>query len=253
MFDQENERGSNVNKESLELLLSQGLSIEKIARRFRKDPSTISYWMAKYGLVAVNRDKHAAKGGIEQGRLESMVEEGMTIAEIAAEVGLSKGTVRHWLRVYGLRTQNGIGTRRPGVARRAQDAGLLSALMACEHHGETEFALEGRGYYRCKQCRAKAVVRHRRKVKAILVAEAGGRCLLCGYDRYVGALEFHHLDPADKRLEVSRNGVTLSIDAVRTEARKCVLLCSNCHAEVEAGVTAVPLQCPAVLPPHGER
>ena len=28
----------------------------------------------------------------------------MTIAEIAAEVGLSKATVRHWLGRYGLRT-----------------------------------------------------------------------------------------------------------------------------------------------------
>jgi hypothetical protein len=35
-------------------------------------------------------------------------------------------------------------------------------------------------------------------VKEILVAEAGGSCLICGYDRYAGALQFHHLDPATK-------------------------------------------------------
>jgi hypothetical protein len=28
---------------------------------------------------------------------------------------------------------------------------------------------------------------------------------------------------------------------LRAEASKCVLLCSNCHAEVEAGIAAVPL------------
>ncbi|HVP02814.1 MAG TPA: hypothetical protein VMT10_09610 [Solirubrobacteraceae bacterium] len=27
---------------------------------------------------------------------------------------------------------------------------------------------------------------------------------------------------------------------MRAEARKCVLLCANCHAEVEAGETALP-------------
>jgi transposase len=58
-----------MEKESLELLLGQGLSVEKIAKRFGKDPSTVSFWIAKYGLEAVNREKHAAKGGIDQNRL----------------------------------------------------------------------------------------------------------------------------------------------------------------------------------------
>jgi transposase/5-methylcytosine-specific restriction endonuclease McrA len=237
-----------MDAESLRLLLGQGLSVEKIARRFGKDPSTISSWMGQYGLEAVNREKHAAKGGIDQERLEKLVGAGMTIAEIATDVGLSKGTVRHWLRVHGLRTLNTRGRRSSEVARRGKDDGFLSVLMSCEHHGEAEFALEGRGYYRCKQCRTTAVVRRRRRVKAILVTEAGGGCVLCGYDRYVGALEFHHIDPADKRREISGYGVTLSLDAVRAEALKCVLLCSNCHAEVEAGVTTVPLQFRRRLP-----
>jgi hypothetical protein len=77
-------------------------------------------------------------------------------------------------------------------------------------------------------------------MKAQLVEEAGGRCCICGYDRYVGALEFHHLDPGQKRHDVSKYGVTLSLAAARDEASKCVLLCSNCHAEVERGVSTLP-------------
>lgn len=233
-------KGSNMDKQSLELLLDQGVSVERIAKRFGKDASTISYWMKKYGLVSPYREKHAAKGGIEKERLEAQVDAGMTIAEIATEVGLSKATVRHWLRRYGLRTQNGVGTRRPRVASAARDAGMLSTTMTCPRHGETEFVLEGRGHYRCKRCRVDAVVRHRRKVKAELVKEAGGRCCICAYDRYIGALEFHHLDPSEKLHEVSRYGVTLSLVAAREEASKCVLLCSNCHAEVERGVMTLP-------------
>ncbi len=76
----------------------------------------------------------------------------------------------------------------------------------------------------------------------MLAAEAGGRCAICGYDRYLGALQFHHLDPNEKRIGLSRAGVTLAIDVLRVEAEKCVLLCSNCHAEVEAGLTALPIQ-----------
>jgi transposase len=231
-----------MKRESLEVLLGQGLSVEKIAKRFGKDPSTISYWMGKYGLQAVNRDKHVAKGGIEEERLVTLVGAGRTIAEIAEDVGLSKSTVRHWLRVYGLRTQNSRGRRSSAAAREGKADGSLTVLMCCERHGDVEFALEGRGYYRCKRCRTTAVVERRRRVKVMLVAEAGGKCAVCGYDRYVGALEFHHLEPSEKRHEVGSYGVTLSLDAARVEARKCVLLCSNCHAEVEAGLTAVPLQ-----------
>jgi hypothetical protein len=100
--------------------------------------------------------------------------------------------------------------------------------------------IEGRGYYRCKRCRAESVAAHRRRLKSILVQEAGGRCCLCGYDRHPRALEFHHLEPAEKRRTVSGGGVTASLEALRAEARKCVLLCANCHAEVEAGAVELP-------------
>jgi DNA-directed RNA polymerase subunit RPC12/RpoP len=101
------------------------------------------------------------------------------------------------------------------------------------------FLLEGRGTYRCAQCRQEAVVRRRRRVKEILVADAGGACVLCGYSAWIGALEFHHLDPSEKAFSVSGTGVTRSLERARAEARKCVLLCSNCHAEVEGGYQAL--------------
>jgi transposase/Zn finger protein HypA/HybF involved in hydrogenase expression len=221
-------------------LLARGVSVEKIAKRFGKHPSTVSYWMARHGLEAPNRDKHAAKGGIERERLEALVEAGMTIAEIAAEVHLSKATVRHWLRAYGLRTMHSRGKRPAAGIKAAKDAGLLVVRMTCVQHGDTEFVLEGRGHYRCKRCRSEAVARRRRKVKGILVAEAGGACILCGYSRDVGALHFHHVEPINKRVEINAKGVALALDKLRVEAAKCVLLCANCHAEVEDGVASLP-------------
>jgi hypothetical protein len=71
------------------------------------------------------------------------------------------------------------------------------------------------------------------------VAEAGGACALCGYSRCVAALQFH-VDPARKRFAVAAGGVTRALAESRQEAAKCILLCGNCHAEVEAGVTALP-------------
>jgi hypothetical protein len=107
--------------------------------------------------------------------------------------------------------------------------------MVCTRHGRTTFRLEGRGYYRCKRCRQERVSEWRRNVKRRLVREAGGACRLCGYDRCPAALQFHHLDPGAKSFALSREGVTRSLAEALAEARKCVLLCANCHAEVEAG------------------
>jgi 5-methylcytosine-specific restriction endonuclease McrA len=112
--------------------------------------------------------------------------------------------------------------------------------MCCGRHGETDFWLDGRGYYRCKRCRSAAVARRRRKVKAVLVEEAGGACCICGYDRNMRALHFHHVDLSQKRHEINAKGVAIALDKLRVEAQKCVLLCSNCHAEVEDGTMSLP-------------
>jgi transposase len=231
-----------MEKESLQELLDQGVSIERIAKRFGKDPSTVSYWMKKYGLESPYKQKHAAKGGIERGRLEELVERGMSIAQIAAELQLSKATVRHWLGKFGLRTHHGAGRRPHEITRTGKAAGRLSITMTCRHHGETEFFLEGRGYYRCKRCRSEAVSRRRRKLKMTLVAEAGGRCRICGYDKDPRALEFQHLDPLTKRMPLSAAGISYALNTLREEAKKCVLLCANCHAEVENGIAIVPIE-----------
>ena len=129
--------------------------------------------------------------------------------------------------------------RRAAESEAARAVGDREALMACARHGDTEFVVDGRGYYRCRKCRREAVSRRRRKVKAILVREAGGACCICGYAVSPRALHFHHLVPSEKRLEINARGQALAIETLRAEARKCVLLCSNCHAEVEDGLVEV--------------
>lgn len=54
------------------------------------------------------------------------------------------------------------------------------------------------------------------------------------------ARTFHHLDPSTKRHEINAKGVAIALDKLRVEVRKCVLLCSNCHAEVEDGMAVLP-------------
>jgi transcriptional regulator with XRE-family HTH domain len=67
-------------------------------------------------------------------------------------------------------------------------------------------------------------------------------CFLCGYAKHSVALQFHHVEPSTKSFGLSVRGITRSIAKLREEAEKCVLLCANCHSEVEAGVVELPVK-----------
>lgn len=167
--------------------------------------------------------------------MAQLVAQRLTTRELAERLGCSQTTVRYWLDRHGLRVARSRGV----VAAIERD--IERTTGNCPTHGESEFVRRADGAWRCCRCRAEAVTARRRRVKAILVEEAGGACIICGYDRYAGALQFHHLDPAEKSFHLSLKGLTRAIDNVREEAKKCVLLCANCHAEVEGGVASVPL------------
>lgn len=221
-----------LEREALEAMLAECCSLEEIGRRVDRHPSTVSYWLKKYGLTPVLAERHAAKGGIPADVLAALVDQGLSVREIANEIGMSSATVRHWLRRYDTKTQR---ARQPRSAESGE-----RFLAICSTHGETVFQVRADGARRCLKFRSEAVMRRRRLVKDTLVAEAGGRCILCGYDRYYGALEFHHVDPSTKEFSVGAAGVTRSLERARAEARKCVLLCATCHAEVEGGVVSLP-------------
>jgi Homeodomain-like domain len=226
-----------MDRGELQKYLDRGLSFEAIGRLVGLHASTVGYWGRKHGFASAYREQHAARGSIDHDTLIALVDDGLSIREIAVRVGRSPSTVRHWLRTYGLVTVAG---RRRSEARRARESGTGTLVRECPKHGRSEFLLEARGSYRCLRCRSEAVSDRRRKVKEILVEEAGGECVLCGYDRHIGALHFHHVDPNAKSFNLARMGVTRSLERCREEAGKCKLLCANCHAEIEAGVASLP-------------
>jgi transposase len=229
-----------MERDRLEAQLAAGRSIEAIAREVGRHPSTVAYWVNKHGLVSQHAERHAARGGIGEAQLRALVARGLSTRAIAAELSVSQTTVRHWLREYQLQTKR---ARPPGDAH--------EVTRTCPTHGSTTFVRYGPAdHFRCLRCRKERVVARRRRVKEILVAEAGGACALCGYARCIGGLQFHHVDPTAKRFGLALRGVARSLDRCREEAAKCVLLCANCHAEVEAGHAQLPL---ATADTQGER
>ena len=72
------------------------------------------------------------------------------------------------------------------------------------------------------------------KLKA--VEYKGGCCQICGYNKCIAALDFHHTDPSTKKLTLSHL-YKHSWDKVKEEIDKCLLVCANCHREIHSSVT----------------
>jgi transposase len=227
-----------MKKAVLQRYLAEGLSLEQIGKRVGLEKSTVSYHVKSHGLKPVNQGRAANRGGLDRESLLDLVRNGATLTEMARRVDRSVSTVRYWLKKYELWPLPA-GKKRAKV-RLAREQGLKRVQLECPRHGRTEFIIETSGRARCLKCRRLAVIQWRRRAKLRLVAEAGGRCVLCGYDEFPGALQFHHLDPSQKSFGLAMRGLTRSIERLREEAAKCVLLCANCHAKVEWGDVELP-------------
>lgn len=83
------------------------------------------------------------------------------------------------------------------------------------------------------------VKRRRKKLKILAVEYKGGKCIACGYNKCTRALEFHHLDKSTKSFGIAASGHTKSWEKLKIELDKTVLVCSNCHAEIEEGLIFV--------------
>jgi DNA-binding CsgD family transcriptional regulator len=227
-----------MTKGDLEEYLAEGLSLDQIGKLVGRSPSTVSYHLKKHGLKPVNQGKHASRGPIPELKLRALAASGKSVRAVARQLDRSTSTVRYWLDKYGIEVHGIKGNRAKALAARAR--GATAIVLTCRHHGDTDFYVAPNGNYHCKQCRTERVAQWRRNAKDDLFREAGGRCRLCGYDKCLGALHFHHLEPRTKSFGLAMRGQTKAYAKLLAEARKCILLCANCHAEVERGVTTIP-------------
>jgi len=96
-----------------------------------------------------------------------------------------------------------------------------------------------RTYSECKDCLNARSLNRKRELKFRAVEYKGGKCEKCGYNSYLGALEFHHTDPSEKDFHLSTKTRVVFDDAIRQELDKCSLLCANCHREEHARLAGI--------------
>lgn len=69
--------------------------------------------------------------------------------------------------------------------------------------------------------------------KEEIVNFKGGSCQLCGYNKCLASLHFHHVNPIEKKFKISEKK---KIDReLIEELDKCVLVCASCHGEIHSG------------------
>lgn len=108
------------------------------------------------------------------------------------------------------------------------------AIMECKKHGMVNHFLHKDkkrwDRWRCVPCASERVKIQRNRKKLWCVTYLGGKCKLCGYNKCVGALEFHHRNPEEKEFTFAKY-MQSSEEKLKVELDKCDLLCANCHRE----------------------
>lgn len=94
-----------------------------------------------------------------------------------------------------------------------------------------------RRYLKNKESHKKLVKKSkidRRKFISDLKLKNG--CKRCGYNKCSAALHFHHINKNEKDFEISwAANKGISVEKIQKEIDKCIILCSNCHMEIEHG------------------
>lgn len=158
-----------------------------------------------------------------------MVGKGMSTYDIAKASGKGQTTVRYWLKKYELKTKS-IYLYEHKDKRHCP---RCNKLMSLDNFYPRRGVAGGSVY--CKRCTNDQTIERMRRTKRMCIEYKGGKCEKCGYDKYDGALEFHHLDPSKKDFAISKKKARY-IDKLKPELDKCILLCSNCHRELHGGI-----------------
>lgn len=159
---------------------------------------------------------------MEKNYLQELINEGLSIRKIAEKIKKSESCVKYWLKKNGLKTK--------AFTIKKDDFICSRCYKQCK---EDDFYKNKRKRHTyCKPCYNICVVDRQKLNKEKAVEYKGGCCEKCGYNKYIGALQFHHIDPKEKDPNWERFKNRKFDDKFKNELNKCMLLCANCHAEI---------------------
>jgi len=168
---------------------------------------------------------------MEKEVLEDYLKKGLSTNDIVKLANKSQTTILYWIKKHGLKT-NFINFKDQGI----KEYGEYRFCPRCKKDQKTSEFYNRRGKKNssvyCKSCTSDQTLERMRDLKSKMIDYKGGCCTQCGYNKYFGALEFHHIDPKQKDFNPSQLKRYKFDDMVKKELDKCILVCSNCHREI---------------------
>lgn len=229
-------------KDKILKLRSEGLSVNQIAKELNCAKSTVSYHINKNSICVkkIIIDENF-KDLIKKYRLELK-----TYDEIHALIGISRDKISKICREMGLnKPVNHYGVRlNINVDEVVEYYHSVKSLRATAKHFKIDKHTLRVNYItddkiikpskkssnEIKKNKVNSVISWRKRKKKELVEYKGGCCEKCGYNKSIEVLQFHHLNPNEKDFTIS--GKSYSIERLKKEVDKCILVCANCHIEI---------------------
>lgn len=179
---------------------------------------------------------------MEYNELKGYLDRNLSIREISKESKKCYTSVRHWMKKYGLKPNfksfkddHCYSSGSVKERNRIKVVGDTKYCPTCKQYKKfDEFYLRRNNKCSgwCRQCVSKKTIERGRKLKKECIQYKGGKCQKCTYDKYQGALDFHHIDHKQKDFSISKKyRLTKINDKIKKELDKCDLLCANCHRE----------------------
>lgn len=160
---------------------------------------------------------------MDKEKLQNLINQNKSITDLALHFEKSKSTIRYWLKKFDLKT-----------SYISKDVNKHYVCTKCNLQlSELDFYKKNDKYYHtyCKSCFNKQVLQRQNEIKIQAIVYKGGECEHCGYSKYIGALEFHHIDPKEKDINWKNFKLRKFNSNFKKELDKCKLLCANCHRE----------------------
>lgn len=99
----------------------------------------------------------------------------------------------------------------------------------------------------CRNCHSELHHSINKKTKEKLLAmKDDNKCSVCGYDKNIASLDFHHRNPEEKKFNMAhvrssigfwhQDGYKISKKQIYEELKKCDIVCKNCHQKLTNGV-----------------
>jgi DNA-binding Lrp family transcriptional regulator len=223
-------------KEKIIELRKRGLTINEIVAELNCAKSTVSYHINKIGLGGNNSDFLYGVDITIINKIKEFRLNNKKYSEIFREVDISEDKLKKICRkldLHGCINNHKAKNLTLEIITKTYNE-TKSKKKTAKILGVSFETIKKRlgDYFLNKNIitKTQAVINWRKRKKQELVVYKGGKCERCGYDKSIEALQFHHIKPSEKDFSIS--GKSYSIERLKKEVDKCIMVCANCHIEI---------------------